>query len=102
MPIEEKDHEGDHAKECTGGNLPELVSFLQERLSICRGSRLSGRRQAGPRNVHPSWREEEIRDHRDVMKIVIVGRGHVDPAAASKRTGDACRSKYERAPRGAW
>jgi len=48
---------------------------------------------------HPRHVTDEVRDHEDVVHIVVVGRGDVDPAAAGQGSNDTNDEK-DKGPRG--
>lgn len=44
----------------------------------------SRRRRVRNGTEHPRHVTDDVRDHADIMYIVVVGRGDVDPAAAEQ------------------
>lgn len=78
MLNKEVDQGNQGAKEATGNPLPVL-----DRLCVRRAKRNAS---GGPRD-----RKDNVRDHEDIVPVMVVGRGDVGPAAASKSSDDTAK-----------
>ena len=75
MLDKEVDQGNQSAKEATSNPLPVL-----DRLCVRRAKRNTS---GGP------WdRKDDVRDHENIVPVMVVGRGDVSPAAASKSSDD--------------
>ena len=57
------------------------------------------RRRVRNGTEHPRHVTDDVRHHEDVMHVVMVGRGDVDPATTGQRSDDANNEK-DKGPRG--